>query len=128
MAACRYVWDSNLRKFMPEGDAAAAAGAGGAAPAAPAPAPHYNEEDMVFVPDEEKQPEYEPPPKVGVAGDRSGVAPCWAQRGGLRLGSPSFGPTEGLSSRAAWHAVTWHAQAAMPLVMPPAAVRRPARR
>lgn len=52
---------------------------------------------MVFVPDEEKQPEYEPPPKVGVAGDRSGVAPCWAQRGGPRLGSPSFGPTEGLS-------------------------------
>ncbi|KAL4426855.1 hypothetical protein ABPG77_006641 [Micractinium sp. CCAP 211/92] len=55
-----YVWDSNLRKFMPEGDAAAAAGAGGAAPA---PAAQYNEEDMVFVPDEEKQPEYEPPPK-----------------------------------------------------------------
>ncbi|KAL4431027.1 hypothetical protein ABPG75_006283 [Micractinium tetrahymenae] len=63
-----YVWDSSLRKFMPEGDAAAAAaaaaaGAGAAAPAAAAAPAQYNEEDMVFVPDEEKQPEYEPPPK-----------------------------------------------------------------
>lgn len=67
-----YVWDSSLRKFMPEGDAAvgataaaAGAAAAGAAAAKPAAAPaSYQEEDMVFVPDEEEIPEYQPPPKV----------------------------------------------------------------
>ena len=82
-----YVWDSALRKFMPQevaaaataagagaaGAAAAGAGTGGAAggaaaaaaAAAAAEAAAYNEEDMVFVPDEEQLPAYEPPPKVG---------------------------------------------------------------
>ncbi|PSC73552.1 Splicing factor U2AF-associated 2 [Micractinium conductrix] len=65
-----YAWDSTLRKFMPEGEAAVApdgaaggAGAGGAAAAAAVQPAGYNEADMVFVPDEEVQPEYVPPPK-----------------------------------------------------------------
>jgi HIV Tat-specific factor 1 len=56
-----YVWDSALRKFMPEGEAGVA---GAAAPAAAALA--YNEADMVYEAEEEAQPEYVPPPKVRV--------------------------------------------------------------
>jgi HIV Tat-specific factor 1 len=47
-----YVWDPSLRNFMPEGEG------GVAVP------PQYAETDMVM-PDEEQQPEYQPPPKVG---------------------------------------------------------------
>ena len=81
-----YVWDSSLRKFMPQevaaatasaaGAGAGAAGAGaagaagGTAPPAAVAAAAYNEEDMVFVPDEEQLPAYEPPPKV--RGQREG--------------------------------------------------------
>lgn len=63
-----YVWHSGLRKFMPLGEGQA----GGAAGPAAAPAAPYNEQDMVFVPEEEQLPEYVPPPKASLGGSRWG--------------------------------------------------------
>lgn len=72
-----YVWDSALRKFMPQEGGAA----GTAAPVA------YSEEDMVFEADEEKQPAYRPPPKYGELEDEANEEAAAATAGASEAGS-----------------------------------------